>query len=99
MITHIQKCSCGAITVTYDNGASNSMFQSTFKQLKLDVSGAVILPISCCCDHCVNHWGIDLCECGSGEIAGKCGCGSKKAHDLLGVKYDSFGIIIKNMGL
>lgn len=39
-ITHIQKCVCGAITVWYDNGASNSMFQSTFELLSLDTSDA-----------------------------------------------------------
>jgi len=25
-------------------------------------------------------------------------CGSQKAHDTLGVKYDSFGAILKNFG-
>lgn len=29
---------------------------------------------------------------------GKCECGSQKAHDILGVKYDSFGAILKNFG-
>lgn len=53
---------------------------------------------SYCCDHCVNHWGIGLCGCGSGQKVGKCECGSQKAHDILGVKYDSFGAILKNFG-
>lgn len=59
---------------------------------------ATWLHQSCCCDHCVNHWGIDLCECGSGARVGECECGSQKAHDTLGVKYDSFGAILKNFG-
>jgi len=25
-----------------------------------------------CCDYCVNHWGIDLCGCGSGQKVGEC---------------------------
>ena len=39
-----------------------------------------------------------LCGCGSGQKVGKCECGSQKAHDVLGVKYDSFGAILKNFG-
>lgn len=46
----------------------------------------------------INHWGIGLCGCGSGQKVGKCECGSQKAHDILGVKYDSFGAILKNFG-
>lgn len=42
--------------------------------------------------------GIDLCECGSGQKVGECECESKKAHDTLGIKYDSFGAILKNFG-
>lgn len=29
-------------------------------------------PQSFCCDHCVNHFGLDLCGCGSGNPFGKC---------------------------
>lgn len=84
-IISYQKCNCGAITVQYENGASNSMYFETFNQLALDISQAQEIPQSYCCDHCVNHWGIDLCE-----------CGSHHAHDTLGVQFDSFGHIIKN---
>jgi len=95
MITAISKCSCGAVTIWFDNGATNSMFQETFEQLKLDIISAEQLPESYSCDHCANHWGIDLCECGSGERVGKCHCGSNIAHDNLGVRFDSFGAILK----
>lgn len=95
MIKTIQKCKCGAITIRFDNGASNSMFQETFNQLNLDVSKAIELPESYCCDHCVNRWGIDLCECGSGEKVGCCECGSNRPHDILGEKFDSLGAIIR----
>lgn len=46
----------------------------------------------------INIGGIDLCECGSGARVGECECGSQKAHDTLGIKYDSFGAILKNFG-
>lgn len=75
-IISYQKCNCGAITVQYDNGASNSMYLETFNQLALDISQAQEIPQSYCCDECE--------------------CGSHKAHDALGVKFDSFGHIIKN---
>lgn len=95
MITAISECNCGAITVYFDNGASNSMFRNTFEQLELDVTGAEKLPLTYYCNHCVNHWGIDLCECGSGEPVGQCECGSNKPHDILGVEFDSMGAILK----
>lgn len=97
-IEYIQKCKCGAVTISFDNGASNSMFWETFEKLDLDAGDATWLHQSCCCNHCVNHWGIDLCECGSGARVGECECGSQKAHDTLGIKYDSFGAILKNFG-
>lgn len=74
------------------------MFWETFEKLDLDTGDATWLHQSYCCDHCVNHWGIGLCGCGSGQKVGKCECGSQKAHDILGVKYDSFGAILKNFG-
>lgn len=42
-ITYVQQCTCGAITIRYDNNASNSMFQETFEKLKLDISQAHVL--------------------------------------------------------
>ena len=86
-IEYIQKCKCGAVTINFDNGASNSMFWETFEKLDLDTGDATWLHQSYCCDHCINHWGIGLC-----------GCGSQKAHDTLGIKYGSFGAILKNFG-
>ena len=34
----------------------------------------------------------------SGARVGECECGSQKAHDTLGIKYGSFGAILKNFG-
>lgn len=94
-VTDYQECNCGAITVWFDNGASNSMRKSTFEKLNIDVSESYRLPNSYCCNHCVNHYGIDVCECGSGEPVGKCKCGSNNVHSILGVEFDSFGEILK----
>jgi hypothetical protein len=71
------------------------MFWETFEKLDLDAGDATWLHQSCC-DHCVNHLGIDLCDCGSEPKVGE--CGSQKAHDTLGIKYDSFEAILKNFG-
>ena len=71
-IEYIQKCKCGAVTIRFDNSASNSMFWETFEKLDLDTGDATWLHQSY--------------------------CGSQKAHDILGVKYDSFGAILKNFG-
>lgn len=96
-VKYIQKCSCGAITLTFENGATNSMFASTFKKIKkdLDLSQAEKLQNCWCCDHCVNHYGIDICECGSGEKVGKCSCGSHNAYQTLGEELDHIGMIMK----
>ena len=50
------------------------------------------------CNHCVNHYGIDLCECGSGKAVGKCECGSNKSLETFGEKYDGFAKMLENFG-
>lgn len=69
-----QKCSCGAITVFTKTGKSYSCKQENFQKFfpDLDLSNIDRLPDSYCCDHCVNHYGLDLCGCGSGEDFGCC---------------------------
>lgn len=39
-IKFIQKCKCGAVTIRFNNGASNSMRQDIFEQLNLDTRDA-----------------------------------------------------------
>lgn len=94
------KCACGAITINFDNGASNSMYPKTAKKMGIDLRKykSIRLNTVCNCNHCVNHWGIDLCECGSGEEVGKCSCGSNKAHDEFGIEFDSFGAMLRAFG-
>ena len=79
-------------------GMASEIEYFCFEKLDLDAGDATWLHQSCCCDHCVNHLGIDLCDCGSEHKVGECECGSQKAHDTLGIKYDSFEAILKNFG-
>lgn len=68
-----QKCSCGAITVHTDNG----VYECKQKNLReffpgIDLRKIERMQSSYSCNHCVNHYGLDLCGCGSGEDFGKC---------------------------
>lgn len=83
-VKYIQQCACGAMTVTFKNGISNSMSRKTFDNIGFD--GEHLPQIFRNCNHCVNHWGIDICKCGSGFPIGKCDCGSKESSEDLGVQ-------------
>lgn len=74
------------------------MSSRTKRMLGIDLRKIKRLPETYACNHCVNHWGIDLCECGSGEEVGKCNCGSNKSVETFGEKYDNFANILKNFG-
>jgi len=73
-IESYSKCECGAITFFMSNGESYSCKQKNIKKFfpNADLRSIERLPTSYCCDHCVNHYGLDLCGCGSGEDFGKC---------------------------
>lgn len=87
------KCQCGAITVSdddFDNSMSETLFNSEYPDLQLEDS------TFCNCNHCINHWGIDLCGCGSGEPVGKCSenfepCKNGEAAQIRGERKNSFG--------
>lgn len=72
---YAKKCSCGAVTVDYINdegerinvSMKEKLYRETFKGIRLSTS-----QLYSNCNHCVNHWGIDLCNCGSGKKVGKC---------------------------
>lgn len=74
MFEHIAKCNCGAITITI-NGIGYSMSEETFIE-KYGNEGNDFLQNEMQnfsnCNYCVNHWGIDLCACGSGELIKEC---------------------------
>lgn len=75
----IRECKCSAITI-YSDTDQISMSLETFQK---EFPGLGVEPdciIYNSCNHCVNHWGVDLCECGSGGFPGECHCGSKIAY-------------------
>ncbi len=95
-IEDIQKCECGALTIYFDNSSNNSMKPKTFKKLFKDVELKTTLNKTYSCNHCINHWGLDLCGCGSGEKLGKCKgdfepCKNKTSFQELTVKYKFIG--------
>lgn len=87
-------CNCGAVTLFYDNGATNSCKKKNLKKFGISLRGIKKEKVQTwCCNHCVNHYGIDICSCGSGEEYEKC-CGTPMEE--VGVQYDGFAQIIKN---
>lgn len=72
------RCACGAITVVTDTGEHYSVASHRRKQFLpgLDLRKLRRHPVvTCNCNHCVNHYGLDLCGCGSGERFGHCNNG------------------------
>lgn len=90
---YIQECRCGAVTVFFPGGVSNSMTRATFEALHIEGEWAPTKAYNC--NHCVNHRGIDLCECGSGEPVGKCSCGMTTPSEKLGIKRPSLGFLFR----
>ena len=89
-IVEYTKCACGAVTLFGDDGRSYSVARKNlgrfFPSLDLRKVKKATGVVTCCCDHCVNHYGLDLCACGSGEPyetcdAGRAECG-KPIHVL-----------------
>jgi hypothetical protein len=87
MNTTAIRCACGAVTVEGED-FTNSMRIATFRR---EFPGVRLSSKRryCNCDHCVNHWGIDLCGCGSGKTVGKCDgefdeCRNKQAAQVKG---------------
>ena len=74
LFTGYQRCECGAITLITDTGETYSVNEDNLEIYLpgMDVSCLEEFQKVYCCDHCVNHYGIDLCGCGSGEPFGEC---------------------------
>ena len=70
MFPYAKQCECGAVTVYFDQQNNASMpfekYQEKFNHIKIESEKFHT------CNYCVNHWGIDLCGCGSGEKLGEC---------------------------
>ncbi|MBQ1736106.1 MAG: hypothetical protein II038_14760 [Lachnospiraceae bacterium] len=73
------RCNCGAITVYDEDGNSYSCDEKKIRQYipNLDLRRHKKLQDCWCCDHCVNHYGLDLCACGSGEPYQTCDGGTE----------------------
>jgi len=93
-LPYVTKCSqCGYIQVTYLNDGEEECtacmneedFKIYFPEIDIPESSAY------CCDNCVNHWAIDKCDCGSGEMVGECDCGSKTPMQTINVKRQFVG--------
>lgn len=67
-------CQCGAITLYYSDGTNYSCKKVNFNTFfpDVDLDDLEQLQTTYCCDHCVNHYGLDLCGCGCGEDFGHC---------------------------
>jgi len=89
-ITAYSKCDCGAITLTIDGedySVSGKRFSEFFPSIDLrHYRGKKRLDMYAC-NHCVNHYGLDLCGCGSGALFGKC----KEGHDECGKPMQALG--------
>lgn len=77
-INHIAICICGAITFEREQDESWSVSLENapcfFPELPsefFEIMRGFIGEYSHC-NHCVNHWGLDLCACGSGEDPEEC---------------------------
>ena len=74
----ITKCQCGAITVQ-TNEYSNSVLAKNFNKFFPDLTKPRKAQYYQC-NHCINHYGLDICACGSGESPEKC----KEGYDNCG---------------
>lgn len=63
-VVHKSICNCGAITLVFDNGAVNSMRKRTYERLpkRYHICDNEPLHTTWACDHCANHFGIDISE-------------------------------------
>lgn len=74
-VVAVAKCACGALTI-YTDGKPDSIhihsdiIAEYVPQLVICHAEISTLDINyeyCNCNHCVNHWGVDLCPCGCGN--------------------------------
>lgn len=72
----VVSCDCGAITVTNDKGHQVSMPKTEFDEKFLPYVPPASLDLdfdkNWNCNHCINHWGTDVCACGSGKPFKEC---------------------------
>lgn len=80
-IKEVDLCECGAVTLEVcligeQKPTRFSMKRETFDEnlghLDIDLGETCTFH---CCDHCVSHWGVDICACGSGQDYEECDAG------------------------
>ena len=87
------RCSCGAITLFANDGNSYSCKRRNLKKYAPFIDLRKLKRfhgsgyLTSCCDHCVNHYGLDICACGSGEPTHKC----KGGFDVCGKPMQVLG--------
>ncbi len=79
------RCSCGAVTIMNIDDQPEFQFSMSAETFEKDFQHLALhwLQTYCHCNHCVNHWGIDLCACGSGETPEEC----TEELDMCGTPY------------
>ena len=104
-ITGYSKCSCGAITFYIDGDTSNgyscrqSNVNKFFPNLDLRTLRKGRLQESYSCNHCVNHYGLDLCGCGSGKPFGHCDSGLEECNRPMQVVGEYYRVRAKDAWL
>lgn len=81
-VENITICDCGAITLEKHDGTSISFnpvnalsyFDGNVAVYLQEYAKSCLSTDTVLCNHCVNHWGLDLCKCGSGNPVGMCDC-------------------------
>jgi hypothetical protein len=83
-----KQCTCGAVTVLSSNNDDNYDVSMTLEDFKKHFPDMTLEEGKFCnCNYCVNHWGIDLCNCGSGEKVGKCTNGLHDCRNNIPAQY------------
>lgn len=91
IVTDFSKCECGAVTLYFESGDNNSLLEENLNKFNVDLDDAEELQKTYCCNHCVNHYGLDLCACGSGETPEDC----EEDFDECGNPYENYGESVK----
>lgn len=82
MKASVKHCNCGAVTLMTDSGNWSmpvELFNEKFSEDKNDIDLEPGQWLGC--NYCKNHWGLDLCGCGSGEKVGECSNGFEECKN------------------
>lgn len=77
-IQYYHICSCGAVSITIDSmtySVKKRHLKEYFPGIDLRNYRNMRMPNMSTCNYCVNHYGLDLCACGSGKPFTRCSDG------------------------